>query len=352
MKKWLIFFLLMLAATQTLAMTPVKDVPPLPNPVQLEYYEDSEELFTYKVMEYYEIAVALRTQIQTMGMEPSIKFTSPSLEELGDQEVSLIVRYYNIARKLYKEVEAIDGKSIIDFMDQAKAKQQENTDTIVSLAKKNFHQMSECEKEKEMLIQELEAKYNGDCRDFITVASIDLSGDIFFTNGISGLSNKPHLSGRLNVNPYKALKFWQGIDLFVEYQDLKLTTQFTNDFKKHWSSFLATVGARGNVFTDLVADGNDYTDGLKFGLGYFWSSGHVYNEGNTNFESEGIKFELEYFVGSHGCNQPLEVFVRFGLYNTLGNDLEFQVGNQTIDAGQTITGIGLGLRYNFWKSPF
>jgi hypothetical protein len=352
MKKSIILLLLLLIVSTSNAMKPVKEVPPLPNPVQLEYYEDSEELFTYKVMEYYEISVALRSQIESMGLKASTQFNSPSLEELGDQEVSLIVKYYNTARKLYKEIEAIDGKNILDFMEDAKSKQQENIDTIISLAKKNFSYMSECEKEKEMLIQQLEDKYNGDCRDFITVASGEISGNILFTNGISELSNKPYISGRLNINPYKMLRFWQGLDLWVEYQDLKLNSQFEGEFKNHWSSFLAAVGARGNLFTDLVADGNKYTDGLKFGLGYFWSNGNVYNVGNSNFEWEGMKLELEYFVGSYGCNQPLEVFIRFGLYNTLSNELKFYIGDRTINAGRTITGIGLGLRYNFWKSPF
>jgi hypothetical protein len=357
MKKSIIFILLLLAISASAlstatAIKPVKEVPPLPSPVQLEYYEDSEELFTYKVMEYYEIAVALRSQIESLGMTPKIKFNSPSLEELGDQEVALIVKYYNISRRLYKEIDAIQGKNILDFMEDAKDKQQENIDTIISLAKKNFRYMSDCEREKEILIQELEEKFNGDCRDFTTVASGEFGGNILFTNGINYLSNKPHLSGRLNINPYKVLRFWQGLDLWIEYQDLKLTTQYPNDFKKHWSSFLAAVGARGNLFTDLVANGNDYHDGLKLGLGYFWSSGNIYNDGSSNFDWEGMKLEIEYFVGSHGCNQPLEVFIRFGLYSSLGDELILTEGIRTLDAGRTITGISLGLRYNFWKSPF
>ncbi len=95
MKKalFLVLIFLSFSSIKLYPAQPVVEVPPLLPEEQLELYEDSEGLFVLMVMDYYDIAVALRSQLNMLGQPPQTKFFPPSFEDLEDLDLEVIKKY-------------------------------------------------------------------------------------------------------------------------------------------------------------------------------------------------------------------------------------------------------------------
>ena len=65
------------------AVKPLTEKPFLPSKYFIEFYEDSPELFAMIVMEYYQKAIILKTQLEMLGQKATQEISAPTVEEIG-----------------------------------------------------------------------------------------------------------------------------------------------------------------------------------------------------------------------------------------------------------------------------
>jgi hypothetical protein len=94
MKNFIILTIVVLLIAQVMfAAIPVVKVPAVEPNETLEFYEDSDGLFSIKVMDYYKMALMLETQLFMLGIEPKTKTASPTYEELDELDAQIIKKY-------------------------------------------------------------------------------------------------------------------------------------------------------------------------------------------------------------------------------------------------------------------
>jgi hypothetical protein len=354
--------LLILFAIPIFAIQPIVNVGDLPNDSQLEAYELSEEIFSMKVLEYYNKALMLKSQIQINGEVPLVKLTEPSFEELSDLELDVIIKYYKIAKDLEKQVESLTGLSqseeIINLKKEIILTKKNYSDSLWEV--KNSYLLRELKiKEKSdsicnERINQIEESLNSGCPDCINYFSIGVTENLFFADGDGLVNSEPNLGFQVSINALKIFGFGKSISFWYEYQAPRFTTDVTfNDQTQEmkWSSNLSAAGISGEFFPLL--DMGKFKNGIKAGLGYFWSDGNIYNTIGNNYSWEGLKFNLEYFGGSSDSKYPFEIFIGAQIFQSVSDEFTFNLSNgNVIEIGNTNIGIYAGLRYNFWTSPF
>lgn len=364
MKAFIIAILFMLTGTAILdAAEPVVEVPPLPPQNQLELYEDSEGLFAIMIMDYYQRAVALETQLLMMGVKPSQKIFPPTFEELEDLDARVIKKYHFLARTL--EVQVIQSQET-----QVKIMENKMQDTINFWVDKYWETKNECFEKiiKEInkhdsicndRLQKLEDQYYLSYKNSVTVLSCAVSENLFISYGNSKVDNDPSLAVRLNLNAYKLLGFWRGLDFWYEYMAPRITTtvKFEEEEREitlndRWDTDVSSLGISSTI--QPIFDRVHYADGLRIGLGYFWAEGDVFNRDEGYMSWSGARLDLSYYAGPFDQKIPLEIFFGLSLYHSFNDDLVFHPGIpfvNPVNVNRTHISLSLGLRLNFWRSP-
>ena len=356
-------FLLMSAFLK--AAEPVVQLEPLPPDNQLEKYEDSEELFAIKLLEYYQKALILQTQLELMGLKPEVRPVQPTLEELQDPRdvTDALKDYFYITARLYNQVKKAPGTQL---MQNEKVIQ----DTILYYENKIWELKKEFIEEKVDLIAEkdstctnklekMENFYNDASKDYVKVISIDVSENLFISSASDRITNQPSLAARISLNAYKIFGFWHGLDFWYEYYFPRIETRtfiptpLVDSPEWKWNIDVHSLGA-ATMISPLVKT-EHYSDGLRLALGYFWADGDVYKRDFTRVNWKGARFDIAYFAGEFDQRIPLEIFFGLSFFHSFSEDLLFAVavpGHENINSGRTQISLNLGLRYNFWRSPF
>ena len=356
--------ILLLITFKLYSLEPVVKISELPAMEVLEAYEDNEELFAMKVMEYYKASVMLSTQLENLGFVPDEKYKAPSLEELSDMELDLIVRYYNIAKSLQGQVESITGAEKSNKVNELKKRIIEieglytdslwdvrNTCLLKQLEMKNNIE-SECYEK----ISKIEESLKNNCPDCVNFLSLAITENAFFGCFNDQLSSKPNLGVKVYLNASKPFGFGRSFEFWYEYQAPRFTTTFNygnGGMDQTWNSSINTLGLSTKFFPIDIASSKEISSGVRLGAGYFWGSGKMYNNEIANFSHEGMKVELEFFGGLSDYRYPIDIFLNLGLLQSFKNDLTFDLGNNNkLSFGKTMFNISLGLRYNFWTSLY
>ena len=356
--------ILLFCVAQLFSLEPVVKITELPSMEVLEAYEDNEELFAMKVMEYYKASVMLSTQLENLGFVPDEKFKALSLEELSDMELDLIVRYYNIAKSLQGQVESITGAEKSNKVNELKKRIVEieglyadsiwevrNTSLLKQLEMKNKIE-AECY-EKISLIEEALKNNCSECVNFLSLA---ITENVFLGNFNQQLESKPNLGVKVYLNASKPFGFGRSFEFWYEYQAPRFTTSFNyggGSVNQTWNSSLNTIGLSTRFFPIPLTSSNEISSGIRLGAGYFWASGKMYNNEIATFSHEGMKVELEFFGGFSDYRYPIDLFLNLGLLQSFKNDLTFDLGNKNnLAFGKTMFNISVGLRYNFWTSLY
>jgi hypothetical protein len=346
------------------AAKPVVELGELLPDNQLENYENDEMLYSMKIMEYYEKALMLETQLRLMGIEPETPAIMPTLEELEDLELRTLKIFYRIAWKLneqvlnspdtFREKLAAQLDSCMAEMNEVRADaiirgSEDKMKAIRKYIEKMQSQDSVYRENVEMLIdQNFE-----ECKDYTPIISIFGNAGLFIANTEDGVINDPGLGAGISVNISKVLGFWNTFELWYRYQAPRINTEFTdangNEISELWQVDLSAVGAGGKIY---ISKSESYKQGLNLGLGYFWTNGNIYNRNGPYMDWEGISMNVEYFGGISGCKYPVELFFGMSLYQSFSENLAFDAINQKFELGKTHIGFNIGLKYHIFRTPF
>lgn len=349
---------------------PLIKVGQLPPDEQLELYEDSEELYAIKVLEYFYAAAVLRTQLILSGRENVREIFPPTLEELTEPDIEVIRRYHRLAREFHNQVLAEPERKIVQLQQQIITNEKNHIQEVLNTLQDNWTQLKDCHQEKLELIKKL----NKDCYDrisklykaleeqdvdMITILSVSVSENLFLNNNGQKVTNDPALGVRINLNVYKLLGFWRGLDIWYEYIAPRIISTSiihgmpSYEVRELWNSNLHSVGFSGRIMPIIKLD--NYTDGFKLGLGYFWANGYVYNKSSTGFDWNGLRGDVEYFAGNFARFLPIELYISFSVYHSLNKELILRADNfrgNEFNLSRTNFALSLGLRYNFWRTIF
>jgi hypothetical protein len=298
-----------------------------------------------------------------LGITPKTAIFPPTFEELEDMDIALIKKYYKAAMALNAEVETAPESSSAVYRKLL-------SDTVKYYTTRQWDLMNDCIEDKIEIINEkdstcndklskLEEMYRKKSRHTVDVMSVTVSENQFVANGEGKLESFPSLSVQLAVNLYKLIGFWRGMEFYYEYMSPRIKTKTDVGFepglviKEQWASDLHVIGINGNI--KPVFDWSSYSDGIRLGLGYFWVKGHIYNRDFTGYDWEGLRFDLKYFAGPPILSLPIEFVFGGSLYQSVNESLIFNsqiAGGKIINLGKTHIALTLGLRYNFWKTPY
>ena len=346
------------------AAEPVVETPPLPPDSELELYEDSEGLFTKLIMDYYNTAMELKNQLVFLGYEPVIKFSAPTFDQLEDLDIKYIKRYHFISKKLEEQIISLPEHPASYYRKLLADTVKYYIDTCWQIKHNCIEEQARLINESERLcnkrLKRLEEEYNAPEEEKITVMSVVVSENMFISNGDNVVENDPWLSLRLNVNAYKLLGFWPGLDFWYEYSAPKITTLSyfpgtRDNISEKWESHINSMGLSSTI--KPIFGSGDYHDGFRVGLGYFWGKGNIYNRDLGSFDWKGLKFDFGYFAGQPAGRVPLEFTLGFSLYHSFEDDLVFSTGHENLgipplNVGRTHIALNLGVKYNFWKTAY
>ncbi len=379
-KLLLLLFILSMQLT-AFAAKPVIDIAPLPSDERLEIWEESEEIFTEKVMEYYHKATLLYMQAKLSGFETNELILPPSFEQLSDMEIQTIKDYHALAMKYFAILESlpeIGNREQIDklrkelFVQMNANNEMEKRQYELALQhndlefyKKNWKAARE-EAAKlnrkldsataamdKYLIQregEIRASYERNVRRFTPVFSIGGTANKYYFRE-DGINDKIAFGGQITFNPEPVFGFGRYLEIFGEYIVPRFVTdQITQGVKlsDKWNSQLYTIGL--NLKFDNVIDLKDFTGGIKIGAGHFWGSGNLDNVdyGAATFEGEMIRFEM--FVRNADISLPLELFVAYNSY--FASEFVFDSRLQYLNFGEPqFNVLTMGVRLALWKTP-
>lgn len=350
--------ILILATVCLFSVEPIIKVPDLPSDESLEAFELTEEIFTVKVMEYYNIAKTLESQIKLLGYKPIEDLKNPSYEELTDLELDVIVKFYNIAKsyeaQLYSSSGLDQNEEIVALKRQLLQERSRSIDTIWNIQNSYLQREIKIKEKADSAcnarLKEIEESLNNGCPDCVNYLSVAITQNLFLPDAGDELTAEPNTGLKIYLNALKIFGFGGKVNFWYEYQSPRFFTDFSpTNQNLRWNSEMSAVGISGDFYPLKLVE---LRNGIKAGLGYFWSSGSIYNLNSGNFAWEGLKFDLEYFIGTMSSKYPLEVFLGLNLYQSTNSDLNFNYQDDQIYLGRTHAGIYAGIRYNFWTQAF
>lgn len=366
--------------------TPVLDLPAFPVGYSLELYEDNDDLYSMKLIEYYKITVAYHTQLMLLGDTNKVNIQAPSQEELTENDSKTLRKFYNQAKKLHNIIKSlpISAKnrqidslklSIKDMQVQndslriyadsyslLKARLDDNIKMVENTAKKLedlslTYEMSKLNNIKQIVQRE---KINLENQKIYSkfrnsVMLLDMSGNII-SNYSSTVEN--HLSGRIGLSFNTGYLFNMGdfIHLDLGLLNYRNTTRDTlirnNPISIDFENNIYNAGLSFNYKNITNINGLDL--GLRGGYSYFWNSVNARNTNIRKNEINGNLLSLDLNLSNETNLIPYELY--FGIkWYFLQDDLLIQreVNNlrtNIYNFGQeSLVVYNLGIRIPIWR---
>ncbi len=373
--------LLLLISSNSYAAEPIVKVEALPSGNELEMYEDSENLFAMKILEYYKFAVALETQLRIMGLEPTSRVFAPTLEELEDTDIRTLRKFFRQAAALEKQVlDAPNGlynKKIEELREKLEKQQYDNFVMKEQLFIQNLDLLSynfyknnyrrlitqadslrlvidesyfDCAKriweQNENLIKMYQSTSH-----IIPILSIAGTGNIWnFRNDAVESDISPGVI--LLFNPSPVLGFGKFVDIWGEYiYPILLVEEVESGVVARYNTNMFATGLNLNVPISELMNIDHFSLDFKAGYGFFWAKTEAPNTefGRTDWQGQLIRLEL----GISNFNKlffPVGVFINYNFYN-YSKDLKFASHYGQVNLGKPwINNIQLGLKFSLWRS--
>lgn len=342
MKKLLVFILL-LGHFSIFAAEPIVQIPQLPSK---EAFDNPEEFFTIKTLEYLSYAIALQTQIMMLGKKPEVQVSIPTFEQLSDQDYNLIKKYYSIAKKLEKQVKNLDenvNRKHIEELRKRLVETQQMYDSLYfatlnqylssekinfykknidSLIYKNLNLAFEIDSisveffNKLTLQREIIKRiYNEYYKYTKPALSLSTASNLFMINN-ENLSNKLSVSTEVLINLNPLFDFGKYLDFWLKYSHPVFISSFIINNPKQkieylWNTDFYSVGLNSNI---QLINNDQFRLGFKLGIGQFWGISRLFNQTSpeTTFSGQELKFELNF--GKNSVYTPFDIFVGFNSY--------------------------------------
>lgn len=362
---------LLLFAVPIFAARPVVQVPELPKGENREYYEDSEELFTLKLLEYYRAAIWLESQLIVYGEQLKREVPFPTYDELADGEFYNIEKYYKIAKVLEDKINALPEIPVNQQLYELRESLAKSENSRIILDHENYRLALDNNHKKyyennmfALIAENDSLKFRADSlayevnkltsyndhfkqRYFLSVAG---TGNIFFfrDDRISpdmsmGIRANVHASQILGYGPY--LDFWFGY-IAPQINTVTPIDDFGNTADYEWITHLYSAGITGTVPRILTF--SDFEAALKIGFGFFWGENRIPNVISNDNNWDGTNLYFEFNTSKSGRNFPVEIFIAYNLYFQ-SNKINFPLPtNSFILDNTTFDNISFGLRFKFW----
>ncbi len=370
----------------TKSEVPIIELPEFPVGYSMEIYEDNDDLYAMKLIEYYKIAVTYQTQLAIIGDTNSTKIMIPSPEELTDNDAKILKKYYNQAKKLKNIIVGlpisartkqisdlkeninkiqIQNDSLKVFADSyslLKNRLDENLKNIENVAKKLeelsiSYENNKIENIKNLVIREtlflenqkIHSKYRNN------ILSINLSGNILgeFTNLVE---NKLTFGAGLSLNTGYFLNLGEFINFDISMINLRNTltdsTIKNNITTTNWENNIYNTGFSFNFQNLIRIQGMDV--GLRAGVGYFWGGLKAVNTNFKNTDINGQTASIDLNLQNETSIVPYELY--FGVkWYMMNNDyrIDRQNGQQATNLynfGElNLINYNIGLRIPIWR---
>jgi len=376
-----ILLILLLSQSRIFAAQPIVKVEPLPSGNELEIYEDSENLFAMKILEYYKLSIALETQIRIMGLESATRVISPTLEELEDTDIRTLRKFYRQATALEKQViDAPEGlfNAKIDDLRLKLDKQQydnfilkeqlfvQNLDLLsCNFYKTNYRKLIAQSDSIRLVIDENYFDYmqklwgqnlslhklHQNTHHYTPILSLSGTGNFLnFRNNNIESDISPGVM--ITFNPSPIIGFGKFVDIFGEYiHPILLVVEENSSIRARYNTNMLTTGLKLNVPLSDLMKINDFQLDFKAGYGFFWANTEAPNTdfGRTNWQGQLIRLEL----GVSNFNKiffPVGVFINYNFYN-FSKDLKFASYDDNVNFGKHwVNNLQLGLKFTMWHS--
>jgi hypothetical protein len=370
----------------TKSEVPIIELPAFPIGYSMEIYEDNDDLYALKLIEYYKIAVTYQTQLTLLGDTSSVNLSVPSPEELTDNDSKNLKKYYNQAKKLKNIIVGLPNSARTKQLDDLKEKinkvqiqndslkvfadsysllknrLDENLKNIENVAKKleelNYnYEISRLEKVKDLIKREKlnieNQKIHSQFRN--NVLSINLSGNIIdeFSNLVE---NQISFGAGLSLNTGYFLNLGEFIDFDISMLNFRNkftdSTNSNNITTTNWENNIYNVGLSFNYKKLVKLQGMDV--GLRGGLGYFWGG---LNAVNTNYKEANIcgqTVSLDLNLKNEISIVPYELYMGIKWY-MMNNDyrIDRQNGQQTTNlynfGDLNLINYNVGIRIPVWR---
>lgn len=368
---------------KVVAETPVIPLPEFPSGSALEMYEDSDELYALKLIEYYKIATVYQTQLMIIGDTNKLVVNQPSLEEITDNDTKILKQYYYQAKKLGDLLQKLPETSKSRQLDSLKlvikdrqvkndslkiysdgyallkSRLDENINNIENLAKKledisYQYEMQRLENVKNIISREkiflenqkVYSKFRND------VMLLDLSGNI-----ISNFSPyvKNHLSGGLGLSFNTGYLFnlndFIHLDLgFMNYRNTIADSALS--IKDNSYDFENNIYNIGLSFTQRnLSSFNGLDLGITGGFSHFWTTLKARNTNFRNVEVDGQMLSLDVNLRNETTLIPYELYLGVKWYLLQDSYLIERIGSRVLyDFGEkTLVRYNLGIRIPIWR---
>ncbi|HRP02709.1 MAG TPA: hypothetical protein PLE30_08685 [Candidatus Kapabacteria bacterium] len=361
-----IIYVLLLFSFCTLQMFSAIPVVEVQNPDSkqiLELYEDSEELFAMKVIDYYKTALMLETQLKVLGIDTKAKAIQPTMEELEELDYKVIVKYYKIAKALEDEVIAApmsDREKLLKHINHLEISTNDSLANMVlskgeelnSILEKSLERLKSMDKMYSKNLELIRDSYENNCMNSYSLISISGKANTFIANGGDYMKNDPWLSVKGTLNAGRISGFWKDFNVWYEYLSPNFITEYdkNQEDRVYWNTNAHAVGIGGKI--PMMASQN-FKHGINLELGYFWLKSHITNLTNSSSNWDGMNLNFEYYAGVPSCRYPFELFVSFSIYHNFSKNLRFYTDRPNypvIDINKTHMAISLGIRYNLLVS--
>ncbi len=380
----LILIISALTAAKSFSAKPIIEVPELPPDEQLEMYTVTDNMFTVKLLEYYEMAAMLYSQLKYYGVEPKTRLIKPTFDDLLELDVPMIKKYYNMARNLEQEIIALGERPHKQQLEELRKsleqykKELDNVEnelfksnlknTNLDFYKKKMRKLVEENENLSFLVDSLQygyykklqahkdslRKFNADVlRHSQTIVSFGLSGHKVFIND-GRVETDISIGGMITLNAGQFFGFGKYLDIWGEYVAPRIKKRiFVEEIDDHvvedWNNNFYTVGLAANI--PEVFQVSDFYGGLKLGIGYFWADGVPYNSNSRKLTYEGPRLRFEFNIMNYSRLFPMELYFAWSWYSPTEDIVFYESRIPRADLGNIdLTSISLGIRFAIWRT--
>lgn len=370
MKKHIIILILTAFSLNIYAAKPIVEVPELPTGENREYYEDTEELFAMKVLEYFRVAVWLESQLITYGEQLKREVPPPSYDEISDGEFSTIEKYYKIAKILEQKLldlpEVPVNSQIFELRENLIKSEKErirldhdNYKLSLENMKKEFYRGSMYD----MIDRVDSLKYLSDSLVYENQKLISYHDEFrskyFLSAAATGnyfmfredrIVPDMSLGLRANVHASQILGYGPYLDFWFEYISPQINTETEideqNTLSYEWITHLYSAGITGTI--PSILEFSDFEAALKLGFGFYWGENRIPNIPANSSNWNGSKLYFELNTSKRGRGFPVELFLAYNLYFQSDKIVFANPVNPFEYENTVFDNISFGLRFKFW----
>jgi hypothetical protein len=382
-KNWIL--IIFLISVYSYAAEPLIELKSYPSKGELEVIEDNEELYTSKLLEYYKYATIYESQLNSMGLKPSVNLSAPTLEEIQDGEAKILKKYYTYAKTLENQLkQSPSGPFNQKYNDlKGKFKSAENElfllkDSIYWIELENSKLKFYKDRFPKLLAELDSLRFRNDSLLMIYNQKLWKHDDKLRAMYLQLNYKKPlitagatlnqfffkderietDLSGGvfINLSPESILGYGKYFDLWAEYQfprwKSKNPTQFNQGFLNEFSTNIYDAGLSLSLPITEIFKVKSFILNLRLGGGLFWGNIRQYNSNipKTDWDGYMIKTDINIVNYSHVFPVGVNMGLSFFNYN---KELVLNQSGGSINLGKTwLNSFSIGLQFPLVSSIY